>query len=233
MRRRTLFTTVAAAAIAAPIIASAASSEMIVTRETPRVSGPVKGKIGVLVESHFDELELDKFQAFFPRNGYEVVFMSYLWGQPELTFTGNDFKRQVVVKTDITSVDLSEFDGIILIGGYAMDRLRYETKLNPDGTSSAPAVDFLRKAVATNRVKIGTICHSLWLFTAAPDLLRGKKVTAAHNIIADVRNAGGIVQVANDDAVNTFVDGNLISGKHPEIVDEFMRVYLDELEKAN
>ncbi|PSJ46781.1 thiamine biosynthesis protein ThiJ [Zobellella endophytica] len=206
---------------------------MSVTREAPDVSGPLKGRIGVVVESHFDELELVKFQEFFPANGYEVVFMSYLWDQPELTFTGNDFTHQVVVNTDITKVDLSEFDGIILIGGYAMDRLRYETKVNPDGTSSAPAVDFIRKVIETDRIKVGTICHSLWLLTAAPDLLSGKKVTAAHNILADVRNAGGIIQIVDNQAVDTFVDGHLISGKHPEVVDEFMQVYLSEIEKDN
>ncbi|WP_435106073.1 DJ-1/PfpI family protein [Arhodomonas sp. AD133] len=232
MKRLTVFALLTLLAFAFPL-AGSAGQEMEVTRETPEVSGPLKGRIGVVVESHFDEIELIKFQEFFPAHGYEIVFMSYLWDKPELTFTGNDFTHKVVVRTDITKVDLSRFDGIILIGGYAMDRLRYTTKVNPDGTSSAPAVEFLRKVVETDRIKVGTICHSLWLFTAAPDLLAGKKVTAAHNILSDVRNAGGLVQIEDNQAVDTFVDGNLVSGKHPDVVDEFMQVYLSELEKAD
>lgn len=232
MKRQTFIALLTFLSFAFPLIVSA-NQEMSVTRETPEVSGPLKGRIGVVVESHFDEVELVKFQEFFPAHGYEIVFMSYLWDQPELTFTGNDFTHQVVVDTDITKVDLSKLDGIILIGGYAMDRLRYETKINSDGSSSAPAVDFLRAVMETDRLKVGTICHSLWLFTAAPDLLAGKKVTAAHNILADVRNAGGLIQIEDKQAVDTYVDGNLISGKHPEVVDEFMQVYLSELEKVN
>ncbi len=31
-----------------------------------------KGKIGVLVEEHFDETEYHRFNEFFPTHGYEV-----------------------------------------------------------------------------------------------------------------------------------------------------------------
>ncbi|MBU6951038.1 DJ-1/PfpI family protein [Hahella sp. HN01] len=223
----------AALTLSASLFSSASSVEIPqVTVQTPPVTGDYKGKIGVLVEEHFDETELVAFQQYFPAHGYEVVFMSYLWGQSELTFNGNDHQRQVVVKTDITQADLSQYAGVILIGGYAMDRLRYQTELSEDGVSHAPAVEFLRQIIATDRIKIGAICHSLWLFTADPALLQGRKVTAAHNIVADVRNAGGILQVENNQAVDTFVDGNLITGKHPAVVDAFMEIFLRELDKS-
>src|SRR5688500_10850362 len=134
-----------------------------------------KGRIGVLIEEHFDETEYRRFNEMFPERGYEVEYLTRLWGNEALTFNGNDHTEQVT--------------GIILIGGYAMDRLRYQEKPAPGVPNKAPAVEFLRKAVRAmddGKVKIGTICHSMWLFTADPDLLRGRRVTCAHNIVSDV-----------------------------------------------
>jgi putative intracellular protease/amidase len=92
-------------------------------------------------------------------------------------------------------------------------------------------VEFLRKAVAEDTVKLGTICHSLWLFCADPDLLKNKKVTCAHNIICDVENAGGDVVYEGDVTADLVIDGNLITGKHPGVVEEFMVAFMAEIEK--
>jgi putative intracellular protease/amidase len=112
-----------------------------------------------------------------------------------------------------------------------MDRLRYQVSVKKGQKNMAPAVVFLRKAVATNQVKLGTICHSLWLFCADPDLLKNKKVTCAHNIICDVENAGGEVVYDGDVTADLVVDGNLITGKHPGVVDQFLDAFLAEIEK--
>ena len=49
----------------------------------------IKGKIGVLIEDHFDQTEFRKFNEFFPAHGYEVEYISHLWGNPQLEFGGN------------------------------------------------------------------------------------------------------------------------------------------------
>lgn len=48
-----------------------------------------KGKIGVLIEEHFDATEFRKFNEYFPQQGYEVEYISHLWGCPELRFGSN------------------------------------------------------------------------------------------------------------------------------------------------
>jgi protease I len=106
-----------------------------------------KGKIGVLIEVHFDETEFRRFNEVFPAHGYQVEYLSYLWGQDKLTFKGNDFTQEVNVTRDINDVDLADYKAIILIGGYAMDRLRYQEHPKPGQPNQAPAVQFLRKAV--------------------------------------------------------------------------------------
>jgi protease I len=194
-----------------------------------------KGKIGVLIEAHFDETEFRRFNEVFPAHGYQVEYLTYLWGQDKLTFKGNDFTQEVTVTRDINDVDLANYKAIILIGGYAMDRLRYQEHPQPGQPNQAPAVQFLRKAVERmddGQLKIGTICHSLWLFCAAPETLEGRKVTCAHNIMGDVQNANGTLVFDSDQLIDTYVDGNLITGRHPGVVEAFMQIFLAELEKS-
>ncbi len=191
-------------------------------------------KIGVLVEDHFDETEFRRFNEFFPEQGYEVEYISHLWNQEQLTFRGNDLTAKVTVTTEVNDVEPTDYQGILLIGAYAMDRLRYEANPQPGQPNQAPAVNFLRQAVQAmdaNQLKIGTICHSLWLFCAAPELLEGRRVTCAHNLISDVQNAGGIVMFDGNATKTLHIDGNLITGKHPNVVDEFISVFLEGIKK--
>jgi protease I len=195
-----------------------------------------KGKIGVLIEDHFDQTEYREFNKFFPARGYEVEYISHLWGNPELKFGGNPdngvVEDHVTVKTEVNDVKPEDYKGIICIGAYAMDRLRYQANPKKGEKNQAPAVVFLRKAVASKEVPLGTICHSLWLFCADSDLLEGKKVTCAHNIICDVENAGAEVIFEGDATADLVVDGNLITAKHPGVTQKFMETFLQEIEAA-
>jgi anti-sigma regulatory factor (Ser/Thr protein kinase)/putative intracellular protease/amidase len=194
----------------------------------------MKGKIGVLIEAHFDETEYRRFGEFFPAHGYAVEYVSHLWGQKQLTFKGNDNQEEVTVRVEVNDVSPEDYTGVILIGGYAMDRLRYEESPHEGRPNQSPAVVFLRKAVARmdqGRLRIGAICHGLWLFCAAPELMKGRKVTCAHNIIGDVVNAGGIPVFHGNRLQETHVDSGLVTGRHPGVVEEFLNVYLKEIEK--
>jgi protease I len=194
-----------------------------------------KGKIGVLIEEHFDPMEYWKFNEYFPKQGYEVEYISHLWGQPQLRFGSNPendkIEYHVTVTTEVNNVQPTDYKGIILIGAYAMDRLRYEAHPKRGQPNQSPAVRFLRTAAQTKGLKIGTICHSLWLLCAAPELLKGRKVTCAHNLIYDAQNAGGDVQFEGDETKALVVDGDLISGKHPGMTDQFMETFVQEIEK--
>ena len=194
-----------------------------------------KGKIAVAIEEHFDETEYRRFNQFFPEHGYEVEYVSNLWNQPQLTFKGNDHEEEAVVEVDFSNVSPADYQGIILIGGYAMDRLRYQTNPKPGELNKAPAVEFLREAVAMmdeDKLKIGAICHSLWLFCAAPELIKDREVTCAHNIICDVENAGGVIIYEGDKTAAVHIDGSLITGQHPGVVEEFMQVFLKEINSS-
>lgn len=195
----------------------------------------IKGKIGVIIEEHFDPTEYRRFNEYFPQQGYEVEYISHLWGNKELTFGSNPENDKVeyhaTVTTEVNDIDPDDYKGIICIGAYAMDRLRYQTNVKKGQKSQAPAVAFIRKAMSTENVKIGTICHSLWLLCADSDLLKDRQVTCAHNIICDVENAGADVVFDGEVTADLVIDGNLITGKHPGVVDEFMDAFVAEIEK--
>ncbi|WP_019502617.1 DJ-1/PfpI family protein [Pseudanabaena sp. PCC 6802] len=195
-----------------------------------------KGKIGVIIEDHFDQTEFKMFNDYFPKQGYEVEYISHLWGQPELHFGANpddgDYVNveKVTVTKEINDVNPDDYKGFICIGAYAMDRLRYQTNLKKGQKNQAPAVAFLRKVIDNQNLRLGTICHSLWLFCADSDLIKGRKVTCAHNIVCDVENAGAEVIYDGDATANLVIDGNLVSAKHPGVTQEFMEAYIKEIE---
>jgi putative intracellular protease/amidase len=186
-------------------------------------------KVLVLIEEHYDETEYNTFNEFFPKKNIKIDYASYLWGNESITFEGNDKTSKVEVSLCVSKVNLSDYKGLILIGGYAMDRLRYQASIGAD-RNQAPAVKLLREAVDLmdkEKLAIGTICHSLWLFCADPTLLKGRSVTCAHNIICDVENAGAHIVTSGDQNVDTHKDGFLITGKHPGVVDTFNDLFVD------
>jgi putative intracellular protease/amidase len=198
-----------------------------------------KGKIGVLIEDHYDPTEFEKFNEYFPQQGYDVEYLTHLWGNPSVTYWANPeegvIKNQVKVTVEVNSVKPSDYKALIFIGAYAMDRLRYQEHVTKGQVNRAPAVNFLRAALNTKGLKLGTICHSLWLFCADPSLIKGRKVTCAHNIICDVENAGGVVlyDEQTKQVQEIVIDGDLISAWHPKITDEFMATMVQEIEKGS
>lgn len=198
----------------------------------------IKGKIGVIIEDHFDQTEFRFFNSYFPSQGYEVEYISHLWGQPALHFGGNpddgiyDSVEKITVTIEIKDINPDDYKGFICIGAYAMDRLRYQVNVKKGQKNNAPAVDFLRRVINHPTIKLGTICHSLWLFCADSDLIKGRKVTCAHNIICDVENAGGDVIYEGNATADLVIDGNLITGNHPGITEKFMKTFVQEIELA-
>ncbi len=195
-----------------------------------------KGKIGVIIEDHFDQTEFRMFNDYFPKQGYEVEYISHLWGQPELHFGANpddgDYVNveKVTVTKEINDVNPDDYKGFICIGAYAMDRLRYQTNVKKGQKNQAPAVAFLRKVIDNQNLRLGTICHSMWLFCADSDLIKGRKVTCAHNIICDVENAGAEVIYEGDATADLVIDGNIVSAKHPGVTQQFMEAFIKEIE---
>jgi len=108
-----------------------------------------------------------------------------------------------------------EFDGLVIPGGYAPDRMRRHKKM----------VDFVREMAGQGKV-VAAICHAGWMLASA-GVLRGRKVTGFFAIRDDLVHAGA--EYLDQEVV---VDGNLITSRTPDDLPAFMKAVLAALAKS-
>ena len=193
-----------------------------------------KGKIAVVMESHFDELEIQYLEKILPKEGFTMELVSFLWDNKMMEFQGNECHDPFRVYKDIKSINIDDYVAFYFVGAYCMDRLRYEAHPRRGERNESAVVNLVRKLAAAKKLT-ATICHSLWAFVCAPEVIRSKKVTCAHNIIDDVKNAGAIVMYEPNgiDTAKVYEDDWLISGRNreftKEVVDCLLRKINEEL----
>lgn len=189
------------------------------------MSGRLAGaRVGILMESDFYEPEIFYYQRRFAEEGAEVRFLTRLWGQRSITFQGHEFRAPFTVSLGIEGIDDAELDGyhaVIVPAGMVADRLRY----NEDVDELAPATDLLRRAFARPQIVKGVICHGLWLLSAAPHLVQGRKVVCHNNLIGDVRNMG-----ANYVDQDVVIDGDLVTARTGEDCHRFAQTIVGMIE---
>jgi protease I len=164
-------------------------------------------KIGILMESDFYEHEIFYYQFRFPEEGAELHFLTRLWGNPSLTFTGHEYKIPMQVNEtfeDMSDEELRSYDAIIVPSAIVSDRLRY----TEDVSKIPPATLFMERAFAEPGIVKGIICHGMWLMAPMPELVRGSKVVVHNNLHGDAKNMGAVY--TDQDVV---VDGDLVTGR--------------------
>jgi protease I len=187
--------------------------------------GPLSGaKIAVLVESDFFEPEIHYYQRRFAEEGAEVHFLTRLWGQSELTFSGHEWRAPFTAYESLEGVDddtLRSYAAVIVPSGMVSDRLRYTEDVN----RLAPAAEFMRRAFGQESILKGVICHGFWLLASIPETIRGRKVVCHNNLVGDVRNMGA--EYVDSDVV---VDGgDLVTGRTGQHAHLFARQIIDLL----
>jgi protease I len=180
-------------------------------------------KIGVLIESDYYEKEIFYYEHRFPEEGIELHFLTRLWGQPSITYTGHEYRAPFECHETFEGMDdatLKSFDAIIVPSGIVSDRLRY----TEDVTKVPPATVFLQRAFAEKSILKGIICHGMWLVAPMPELVRGRRVVVHNNLIGDARNMGAIY--TDEDVV---VDGDLVTGRSGPLCHLFAHTILEML----
>jgi protease I len=180
-------------------------------------------KIAVLMESDFYEKEIFYYGYRFPEEGAEVHFLSRLWGQPQLTFTGHEYKAPFVCDASFENMDdetLRSYSAIIVPSGIVSDRLRYTEKL----TQLPPATEFIRRAFAEPSIVKGIICHGLWLVSRVPELVRGRELVCHTNLYGDAINMGA--RFVDSDVV---VDGDLVTARSGAEAGMFAHTLIDRI----
>ena len=164
-------------------------------------------KIGILIEGDFYEKEIFYYQLRFAEEGAELHFLTRLWGQPKITFTGHEYKIPLECSESfegMSDAELRSYAAIIVPAGYVSDRLRYTEDIN----KLPPASVFMKRVFAEKSIIKGIICHGIWLIAPVPELVKGRKVVVHNNLLGDARNMGAAY--VNEDVV---VDGDLVTAR--------------------
>lgn len=181
-------------------------------------------KIAVLIESDFYEHEIWYYSYRFPEEGAEVHFLSRLWDQRSLTFTGHEYKAPFVCRESFEHLDDDELRGysaVIVPSAMVADRLRYSEDLSV----LPPATDFVRRAFAEPGIVKGIICHGLWLLARTPELVRGRSLVCHPNLYGDALNMGA--RYVDQDVV---VDGDLVTARTGAQAGVFARTLIEQIE---
>lgn len=167
-------------------------------------------RVLLLAADQFEDMEL-LYPLYRLREEDVTVTVAGLDRQP---VTGKKGHGPVAVDTTVDEVAADDFDGLIIPGGYAPDKLR-----------RSAAVLSLVRAFDQAGKPIAFICHAGWVPISA-NIVRGRRATSVAAIRDDMVNAG-VDWV--DQA--TVVDGNLISARTPADLGPWMKATLTALER--
>jgi protease I len=174
-----------------------------------------ESRVLIVATDGFEEWELFGPREILQKRGAEVVLASPKLDPIQATIHDDPGKT---IRPDLTvdQANADDFDALILPGGVR----------NPDHLRmNAKAIELI-KQFANQGKPIGAICHGPWLLVEA-DLLRGKTATSWPSIRTDLRNAGANVI---DQAAVT--DGNIVTSRNPQDVEEFTNALIDLIEDA-
>lgn len=182
--------------------------------------GSLKGKkVAVLIETEYVASEIAYYKEFFKKLGAEVDFLTYMLGKKERVIVSDVTEPNVMPETmtvtkEIADADPDDYAVVLTAANYVACRLR---EIPPTGSlgcveklGTPPAVKFVAKAMKNPKIVKGMLCHSLWILTPVPELLRGRRVICHTVILADVVNAGGVFV---PDESHVVVDKDLVTGR--------------------
>lgn len=166
----------------------------------------LKGKrFAVLVEEIYEDQELWYPVRRLTEAGAEVTLVGPQAGvtyKSKYGYPATSEKRAADVSAD-------DFDGVIIPGGYAPDRMRRNEAM----------VDLVRQACQSGKI-VAAICHAGWMLCSA-GILRDKEATSVAAIKDDMTNAGA--RWVDREVVQ---DGNLITSRTPDDLPAFLRTII-------
>ena len=174
-----------------------------------------ESRILIVATDGVEEWELFGPREIFQKRGAEVVLAS-LKRDPIQATVHDDPGKTIRPDLTVDEALADDFDALILPGGVR----------NPDHLRTNVRVIQLIKDFAAQGKPVGAICHGPWLLVEA-DLLRGRTATSWPSIRTDLRNAGANVV---DEAAVT--DGNIVTSRNPQDVEEFTKALIDLVEDA-
>ncbi len=164
-----------------------------------------KTRILMVVDDVYEDLELWYPKLRLLEAGVHVTVAG---PQAEKTYSG---KHGYPCRSDaaIDDMEASDFQGLVLPGGFMPDKLRRDPKV----------LKLVRECAAADKL-VAAICHGGWIAISA-GVYRGVRVTGSPGIKDDLVNAG-----AHWHDAPVVVDRHFISSRKPDDLPEFMKAIL-------
>ncbi|MCH7895799.1 MAG: type 1 glutamine amidotransferase [candidate division NC10 bacterium] len=169
-------------------------------------------RIAILAETLYQEMELWVPYYRLKEEGGTVKIIGT--GTAKAYTSKHGYPVNVDAPAD--EVKGTDFDAVVIPGGYAPDLMR----------RSIAMVRLVREAFDAGKV-VAAICHAGWVLCSA-GVLQGKTATGFFSIKDDMVNAGA--RFVDQEVV---VDGNLITSRKPDDLPAFCRELVKALEKAS
>lgn len=128
----------------------------------------------------------------------------------------DDWGSEVEADKALGSVDVSDYDALVLPGG----------QINPDLLRvNEAAVALVRDFVKDDRI-VAAVCHAPWLLIEA-GVVEGREMTSYPSIRTDVENAGA--KWVDREVV---VSNGIVTSRNPDDLDAFTAKIIEEVEEG-
>ena len=168
-------------------------------------------KILTIVSADYDDLELHYPMIRLREEGFEVDVAAEL---KDTVYVGK-FGLSVTSNLSFDEVDITQYDALLVPGGWAPDYLRRLDSV----------LSFVQYMDKQNRV-IGQICHAGWVLSSA-GILEGRTVTSTPGIKHDLMYAG-----ATWVDIPAVRDGNIVSARRPPDLPDYLPLLIEAINES-
>ncbi len=167
-----------------------------------------KKSVLIFIEDGYEDMELMYPKYRLEEAGYRVVVAGPKAG---VTYAG---KHTYPCASDVAIAEVKESDfvGVVLVGGFAPDKLRRDAK-----------VKSLIAEFHQSKKLVAAVCHGGWMAVSA-GVYKGVKVTGSLGIKDDLTNAG-----AHFESAPLVIDRHFVCSRKPDDLPEFMKGVLQVL----
>ena len=170
-------------------------------------------RVAFIVDEMFEDSE---FRVPFDRvkeAGHEPVVIGL---EANKKLEGKKGDETITTEKSIDEVSASDFDALVIPGGYSPDKIRGNSKM----------VSFTREISSASK-PIAAICHGGWMLAEA-DIIKDKTVTSWPSIKTDLVNAGA--EWVDQEVVE---DDNIITSRKPDDLEAFSKALLSQIEQRS
>ncbi|WP_201576296.1 MULTISPECIES: type 1 glutamine amidotransferase domain-containing protein [Psychrobacter] len=163
--------------------------------------------IAFLLHNNFEQAEYEDVNDQLKAKGYKTVLITTN-EEKDVQAMNQDVNKGATFTADIFAKDanVADYDALVLPGG----------TVNADTIRGNEEAHNIVNAINDAGKPLAVICHAPWILINT-GIAKGKTLTAYHSLQLDLENAG-----ANFVDKTVQVDGNLITSRNPDDINNFV-----------